>query len=162
MKSRFILFLFFVYFLIGQTELSFAQKKQMPKFNLKNIQGKMISSQNYKGKVLLINFWATWCGPCKKEIHDLVKLKDNYGEKGFEIVSIAVSSGSPKDIGKFAKSMKMNYPVLIGDAKVVRAFGDVSMLPTTFIVDKKGQIQHMLVGAEPYKEFENKIQQFLQ
>ena len=162
MKHKIVLFLLVVVFLSSQTELSLAQNKQLPKFSLKNIQGKTVSSQNYKGKVLLINFWATWCGPCKKEIPDLIKLKENYSEKDFEIISIAVSSGSAKDIGKFAKSMKMNYSVLIGDAKVVRAFGEVSMLPTTFIVDKKGQIQHVMVGAEPYIVFENKIKPFLE
>lgn len=157
-KKSFILIMVLVIILAN---ITFGQIKQLPKFDLKDIQGKNISSDTFKGKVLLINFWATWCGPCKQEIPDLVKLHNHYREKGLEVISIAVSSGSPKDIDKFAKSMRINYSILIGDPKVLRAFGNVSMLPTTFIVDRNGQIQQMFIGAEPYKVVEEKIQPFL-
>jgi len=162
MKRNILIIFLFAIFLLSTSDFVFAQKKQLPNFKLKNIQGKVVSSQQFKGKVLLINFWATWCGPCKREIPDLVKLKENYSKNGFEIVSIAVSSGNLKDIGKFAKRMKINYPVLMGDQKVGRAFGGVSLLPTSFIIDRKGQIQQVLVGAKPYKVFEQKIKQLLE
>jgi len=147
-------------FLFLQVEITSAQIKKMPSFKLKNLQGKQISSSDFKDNVLLINFWATWCGPCKEEIPALIKLNREYEDKGFQVVSIAVSSNL-KDLKDFAKKLNINYPILIGDAKVIRAFGNISVVPTTFIVDRKGNVPKMLLGAKPYKEFESLIRPFL-
>jgi thiol-disulfide isomerase/thioredoxin len=158
-RKIFVVIIIFVVLFLN-IEITSAQIKKMPSFKLKNLQGKQISSSNFEDKVLLINFWATWCGPCKEEIPALIKLHKEYKEKGFQVISIAVSS-NPKDLKDFAEKMSINYPILLGDAKVVRAFGNISVVPTTFIVDKKGNVQKMLLGAKPYKEFENLIRPFL-
>ena len=142
-------------------EASLANDFKMPDFKLYDLEGNLVSSSDFDGKVILLNFWATWCGPCKTEIPDLVKLYENYKDRGFAVVSIAISSGSANKVKKFAERWKMNYPILMGDARVVRAYGGIRGVPTTFVIDSKGNIQGAFLGPRPYKTFEKVISPLL-
>lgn len=162
MRSKYILFVFLAMALFfSQKDISFAQNRALPRFKLKNLDGKLVTSAALKGKTVLINFWATWCGPCRHEIPDLVRIQKKYKGPDFSVISIAVSSGNPKDIRKFARNMKINYPVLLANPAVVRAFGNIKVVPTSFIIDKNGTVQKKLIGAKSYKEFERNILHFI-
>lgn len=153
--KRFIL-IFFLLICFHQ-DVCFSGDVKMPSFTLIDVDGNKVSSSDFAGQVILLNFWATWCGPCKVEIPDLVKLHQTYKDKSFQVVSIALESGSLQKIKQFAKKWKMNYPILIGDYDVARAFGGIRGIPTTFLIDSKGYVKNMYVGPRSYKLFEREI-----
>ena len=113
-------------------------------FTLKDMNGATVRLADYKGKVLLLNFWATWCGPCRTEIPELVTLVDEHKAKGFEVVGVSIDD-SPEQLRAFAQEMKMNYPSLLMLDDLDTAFGPMWALPTTFLIDRNGSIclKHM-------------------
>jgi thiol-disulfide isomerase/thioredoxin len=118
--------------------------EQAHDFTLKTLDGKELKLSSLQGKAVMINFWATWCEPCKIETPWLVELQKKYGEKGFQILGVAVDDAGEKAIGEFARKMQMNYPVLLGTEKVADMYGGVDGLPTNFILDRSGKV----VGSE--------------
>ena len=121
--------------------------KKMPSFSKKNVtDGSIVSSDAYKGKVLVVNFWATWCPPCRKEIPYLIKLQEKYREKGFSVIGISMDEGGRKLVNKFITKLKVNYPVIIGNAKIARGFGGVIGIPVSFVVDREGNLVKRLDG----------------
>jgi peroxiredoxin len=113
-------------------------------FTLKDMNGATVRLADYKGKVLLLNFWATWCGPCRTEIPELVTLVDEHKAKGFEVLGVSIDD-SPEQLRAFAQEMKMNYPSLLMLDDLDSAFGPMWALPTTFLIDRNGSIclKHM-------------------
>jgi peroxiredoxin len=117
---------------------------------------------DYRGKVLLLDFWATWCAPCKIEIPGFVELYDKYRDQGFEVVGISVDD--PVDsLRDFAMQLNMNYPVLIGDGRddVKDAFGPLIDFPTTFVIARDGTVCSEHVGFAPKQQFEDEIKSLL-
>ena len=130
-------------------------------FSLKNAKGGMnINLADYKGKVVIIDFWATWCGPCRKGIPDLVDLKAKYGDK-IEIIGISVDDDrTVADVPGFLSENKVNYPVAYADQAVVNAYGGIEAIPTSFVIDKEGNIidKHVgLVEKSAYEEAINRL-----
>ncbi|HET7873654.1 MAG TPA: TlpA disulfide reductase family protein [Terriglobales bacterium] len=115
-----------------------------PDFTLKTLDGKDLKLSSLHGKAVMINFWATWCEPCKIETPWLVELQKKYGDKGLQILGVAVDDAGEKAIADFAHKMQMNYPVLLGTEKVADLYGGVEGLPTNFILDRSGKV----VGSE--------------
>ena len=146
--------------LIIGTAPSFAVEKA-PNFSLKDINGKTVKLSDYKGKVVLLNFWATWCGPCKREIPDLVTLHNTYKKKGAVVLSIALDQQGTSIVKPFVEKNKITYPVLIGDTDVVQAYGNFTGIPTTVVIDKKGFVQNTLTGMQSKETFEGQIKQNL-
>src|ERR1700748_2316815 len=109
--------------------------KRAPDFSLRSVEGKKVSLADYKGKAVLINFWATWCVPCKLEMPWFVDLYKQYGAQGFEILG-EDEAKDRSQIGKFATKIGVNYPILIGDDAVSKAYGGVEVLPTSFYVGR--------------------------
>src|SRR3982751_3975066 len=108
---------------------------------LKDANGASVRLADYKGKVVLLNFWATWCGPCKVEIPEFVEAYSKYRDKGFVILGVlSEDEPTPKDLHDFMSEFKMNYPVLQQHEELEEAFGSLWALPTTFIIDRKGQV----------------------
>jgi thiol-disulfide isomerase/thioredoxin len=132
--------------------------KKMPSFSKKNVvDGTVVSSDAYRGKVLLINFWATWCPPCRKEIPYLIKLQEKYQEKGFSVIGISMDEGGKRLVKKFVSKLKVNYPVIIGNAKIARGFGGVIGIPVSFVVDREGNLVKRLDGYVSEKVVEKEL-----
>ena len=120
---------------------------QAPDFTLKDLDNEDFSLSSLKGKVVLLDFWATWCYPCRVEIPHFIKLYDDYRSKGFEVVGIALDKDGASVVKPFAEKEKINYIVVIGDADVANAYGGIRAIPTTFVIDRKGSIHSKYVGV---------------
>jgi peroxiredoxin len=116
-----------------------------PDFSLKTLEGQEVTLASLKGKVVLIDFWATWCGPCRESIPHLVDLYKNYREKGFEVIGVSVDKGESEVVRRYSKAMNIPYPILIASDAVTRNYG-VTALPTTFLIDREGKIQERVIG----------------
>ncbi|MFQ5584021.1 MAG: TlpA family protein disulfide reductase, partial [Calditrichia bacterium] len=134
--------------------------KNLPEFTLNNLEGEEISLSDYRGKVVLVNFWATWCMPCLKEMPDLIKLNDKYSEKEFEVLGIVVAS-KEENVRKTVDNLRVNYPVLWGTNEVIKEFGNINSIPRTFILDKEGNIVEDISGMRDFDFFEKTVKKYL-
>lgn len=128
-----------------------------PKWSLKDLEGKVVSSEELKGKVVVLDFWATWCPPCRAEIPGYVELQKQYGKDGLVIVGASADEAGPAVVKEFAAKMGINYKMLMADEAITTAFGGVEALPTTFLIDRNGQIRDRKIGMEHKAEYEQKI-----
>ncbi len=117
-----------------------------PDFTLTALDGKKIQLSSLKGKAVLVNFWATWCEPCKIEMPWLVDLQKEYGPQGLQILGVAMDDSDPKTIAQFTRKMGVNYPVLRGTDQMADSYGGADRLPLTFFVDRSGKIVDETVG----------------
>ena len=120
--------------------------------DIKNLDGSTWKVADKKGKVLLLNMWATWCGPCRSEMPTLVKLQETHGEKGFEVIGLNTDDETVDDINKFASDMKLNYTLVWADTELQNALLKISKfggIPQTFIVDRDGNLRGVFRGANP-------------
>lgn len=120
--------------------------KQAPEFELKSLEGKTVRLSDYRGKAVLLNFWATWCGPCKVEMPWFVEYQKQYEPQGLEIVGVALDDSGTDSIAKFAKDMGVNYAVLLGKDSVGDAYGGVIGLPMSFYIDRNGKVVEETAG----------------
>jgi len=117
-----------------------------PEFTVTDIDGKKRSLSDYRGKVVLLDFWATWCTPCRAEIPHFVEMQQKYGPQGFQVVGISMDDDA-KPVKEFYRQFNMNYPVAVGDDKLAQSFGGVLGLPVNFIIDREGRIHAKYLGA---------------
>jgi thiol-disulfide isomerase/thioredoxin len=142
-----------------------------PDFTLEDLSGKKVSLASYRGKAVLINFWATWCGPCKIETPWLVELRNQYAAKGFEILGVSLDdldtddkkmlAEEKRDIAKFAAQEHMQYPVLIDGGSIDKPYGGLDALPTSYFVDRTGKIVAAQLGLTSKDDIEGNIQKAL-
>jgi peroxiredoxin len=145
----------------GKTQLSSDERtlntgpspsKPVPQFELQNIAGGSLKSEDLQGKVTVLDFWATWCEPCLAEIANYNRLKQKYEGRDVQIVGVTVQSGSAKEITAKVKELRVKYSVVLGDDNLELAFGGVIGYPTTFLIAKDGTIFKKYLGAPPSKE----------
>jgi len=117
-----------------------------------------VSSTQFSGKVVVLDFWATWCGPCVSEIPGYIELQKKYGPQGFVIVGVSLDQKGPEHVKHFVQAHAMNYTVVMGDDSIVEAFGGVNAIPTTFLLDRSGHIIDRKVGAVPEADYESRVQ----
>jgi peroxiredoxin len=132
-----------------------------PGWELKDVEGKPVSFSQFKGKVVVLDFWATWCGPCRSEIPGYVKLQEKYKAKGLVIIGVSLDQEGPDVVKKFMADFHLNYQIVMGDDDVVQAFGGVDEIPTTFIIDREGRIRDKKVGAMKTADYEKVLAQYL-
>lgn len=137
------------------------QSSPAPDFSLEALDGKTMRLSDLRGKAVLLNFWATWCGPCKIEMPWFVELQNQYAAQGLQIVGVAMDDASKEDIGKFAKDMGVNYPILIGKESVGDQYGGVPALPESFLIGRDGKIVDKIIGLRGKAEIEDAIKKAL-
>jgi thiol-disulfide isomerase/thioredoxin len=143
---------------------SFAQVKEsekLPEILLKDSSGKLVSLNKYRGKIILINFWATWCIPCRAEIPELVKWQKEYQNQGLQIIGITYPPSNRKSVLKVIQKNKINYPILIGTKKTKALFDTSETLPFTIVIDKEGRIKERIEGIVFSDEFDEKVKPLL-
>lgn len=119
-----------------------------------------LTLSSYRGQVVLVDFWATWCLPCREEIPHLIQLQDKYGVRGLQIIGVSMDDG-PEPVRPFAQQFHMNYPIVMGNAKIGEEYGGVLGLPIAFLVDREGRIVKKHVGATTSDVFEKEIMPLL-
>jgi peroxiredoxin len=136
-------------------------RKAAPEFELKDAHGRVAKMSDYKGKVVLLNFWATWCGPCKIEIPWFVDLEQRFKDRGFAVLGVSMDEEGWEIVKPYIEARKMNYRVVIGTDMVADLYGGVDSLPTSFIIDRQGKIAGVHVGLVSKSVYENEILQLL-
>jgi cytochrome c biogenesis protein CcmG/thiol:disulfide interchange protein DsbE len=135
--------------------------KQAPKFSLKDVNGIEKKLSDFKGKVIIIDFWATWCPPCREEIPHFIDLYNQYKEQGLEVIGIALDMQGEKVVPGFVLKNNINYTILLGNEEVSDLYGGIRAIPTTFIVDKDGNIRKKYIGYNDKEVFEKDIKELL-
>jgi cytochrome c biogenesis protein CcmG/thiol:disulfide interchange protein DsbE len=135
--------------------------KPAPDFSLKDISGLEKKLSDFKDKVLIIDFWATWCPPCRAEIPHFIDLYNQYKDKGLEIIGIALDLKGERVVPPFAAENKINYTILLGNEEVADLYGGIAAIPTTFIVDKDGNIRKKYIGYNEKEVFEKVVKELL-
>ena len=138
------------------------QGKQAPNFTLVDLDGKKVSLSDYKGRPVLVNFWATWCGPCKVEMPWFEEFRKQYSAQGLEILGLADDVDVGKDkIAKAAQQTGVSYPILLTDGKVQEAYGGLDVLPVSFYVDKTGKVVLQTAGLGSKERVEENIKKLI-
>lgn len=137
------------------------QGKPAPDFSLASLDGSTLKLSDYRGKAVLLNFWATWCEPCKIEMPWFVDLQKKYGPQGLQILGVAMDDASNKEISDFARKMGVNYPIMIGKEAVGDQYGGLPYLPSTFYIDRDGKVVERVYGLISRSEMETHIQKAL-
>jgi cytochrome c biogenesis protein CcmG/thiol:disulfide interchange protein DsbE len=138
-----------------------------PDFSWTGTDGRTTSLGSYRGKVVMINFWATWCPPCKRELPDIVKLREEHGERGFEVLGVSISErpaagvSVEQHVADFASRNGLVYPLLIGNDRIVQAYGGIESIPTTVIVDREGRIARVINGMMSADEMREAVSPLL-
>jgi cytochrome c biogenesis protein CcmG/thiol:disulfide interchange protein DsbE len=126
-----------------------------PEFTLQDLYGNEISLSDYEGKIVFLNFWATWCPPCRQEIPGFLEIYEQYKSKGMEIIGISVDRTGTSSVLNFARQYRISYPVVMITRKLERDYRPGQYIPTTFVIDKKGQIRHKHIGYMNKRTLQN-------
>ena len=137
-------------------QLSSAVSPVAPEFSVTTIDGRRLALSDYRGKVVLLDFWATWCTPCRDEIPRFVRLQDRYEAGGFQMIGISMDD-SAEPVRQFYRDFHMNYPVALGGAKLGELYGGVFGLPIAFLIDRQGDILSKHIGATDAAIFDQEI-----
>ncbi len=135
--------------------------RRAPSFALKDLQGRTIRLSDYKGKVVLLNFWATWCPPCRAEMPDLVGMQREYGSRGLQVIGITYPPQERGEVRRFIRKLRINYPVAFGTKETKALFDQGETLPLTVVIDREGNVRDLIEGILLPEEFEEKIKSLL-
>jgi peroxiredoxin len=140
-----------------------AAPKELPKaeLNLKDISGQRVRLRDYRGKMVVLNFWATWCGPCKAEIPWFVEFESKYKGMGFAVLGVSMDEDGWKAVRPFLEQAKMNYAVMLGDEATAAKFGGIDSLPQTFLIDRQGSIAAKQIGLTMQRTYQEEIVELL-
>ena len=144
-----------------ETRRSAAPRTLAPDFTLSQLSGEPLTLSAYRGKVVLLDFWATWCDPCRDEIPRFINLQAKYGAQGLQIIGVSMDDG-PEPVQEFYRRFHMNYPVAMGNAKTGELYGGILGLPVAFLIGRNGRIYSRHVGATDAAVFESEILHLLQ
>ncbi len=137
------------------------ERRAAPEFQLRDTDGRTVRLSDYRGKVVLLNFWATWCGPCTIEIPWFVEFERRHKDRGFAVLGIAMDEDGWEVVRPFMERLRINYRVLLGNDEVAQAYGGVDSLPTSFLIDREGRVARVHVGLVSRSRYENELQELL-
>lgn len=137
------------------------QVAKAPQFELRDINGRIVRLSSYRGKVVLINFWATWCPPCRVEMPDLIRLQREHGKEGLQIIGITYPPERKARVKRFARSLNVNYPIILGTHQLKASFSSEETLPLTIVIDRDGRVSDIISGILLREEFDEKIKPLL-
>jgi peroxiredoxin len=143
------------------TAYTYAKRQPAPVWELKDMAGRTVKLSDFKGKVILLDFWATWCPPCREEIPGLIELQKKFGDRGLVVIGVSLDDGGVDVVKPFINKLGINYPVLMGTEEVARKYGDIQAIPTTFIIDRAGNIAAGHEGLTDKATFESEIKPLL-
>lgn len=138
------------------------ENQMAPDFQLASIDGRQVRLSDYRGKAVLLNFWASWCGPCKVEMPWFTELQDRYRQQGLEVIGVAADNEGSDKIKNFVEKMHVKYTILLGTDQVSDAYGGIQGLPTSFYIDRDGRIVKQVAGLISEDEIEANIKKALQ
>lgn len=138
-----------------------SDRKPAPDFELKDVNGRTVRLSAYRGQVVLLNFWATWCGPCKIEIPWFVEFQRTFKDRGFTVIGVSVDEDGWDAVRPFLAARQVNYPVVIATPEVEMKYGGVEALPMSFLIDREGRIASTHVGLVTKKTYEDEIRRLL-
>src|SRR5690242_20730187 len=161
MSERVLILIFFVAVLLVSPASVSAQQTAAPQFVLRDINGNTVRLSAYRGKVVLINFWATWCPPCRAEMPDLVRLQREHAKQGLQIIGITYPPESKTRVRRFARSLKVNYPIILGTRQIKARFSSEETLPLTVVINRDGKVNDIISGILLREEFDEKIKPLL-
>ena len=141
--------------------VSFSNSAKAPNFNLKDQYGVVHSLENYKGKVIFLNFWATWCPPCKKEMPDIENIYKEYGENKKDVVILGVNSEKENEVKKFLKDKGYTFPTVIDENSEVMRKYFIQAFPTSFVIDKEGNVYGYVMGGLTKEQIKQVIEEVL-
>jgi len=137
-------------------------RKPAPDFSLKDANGKTVKLSDYRGKVVLLNFWATWCGPCKIEIPWFIDFEQQYKDRDFAILGISLDDDGWESVKPYIEQRKINYRIMVGNDELSQQYGGVDSLPTTFVIDREGRIASIHIGLVSKSEYQDEIVHLLE
>ena len=137
------------------------QETIAPQFTLKDLNGKTVRLRAYRGKVVMINFWATWCPPCRAEMPALVRLQREHANQGLQIIGITYPPERKDLVQRFARSIKVNYPIILGTREIKARFSSEETLPLTVVINRDGKVSEIISGILLRQEFDEKIKPLL-
>ena len=143
------------------TKIISQQDAVAPQFALKDLNGRTVRLSDYQGKVVLINFWATWCPPCRAEMPDLVRLQREHGKEGLQIIGVTYPPENKARVRRFARSLKVNYPIILGTREFKARFSSEETLPLTVVINRNGKVSDIISGILLRQEFDEKIKPLL-
>ncbi len=148
--------------LMAMPSITLGQSNKAPALALKDLRGRTVRLSNYKGKVVLLNFWATWCPPCRAEMPDLIKIQRQYRSFGLQVIGITYPPEQIGEVQQFTKKLGVNYPIALGTKETKALFDQTETLPLTIIIDRQGNVHERIEGILLPEEFEQKIKPLLQ
>jgi peroxiredoxin len=132
-------------------------KTAAPDWQLSDVDGKTVKLSEFKGKVVILDFWATWCPPCRAEIPGFVAMQKKYADKGFTMVGLSLDEQGASVVKPFMRQLGMNYPVVIGNQQIASDYGGITAIPTTFVIDRQGNVVAAYQGFTDQSTFESVI-----
>lgn len=145
-------------FFLGMALTRAAESKiAAPDWQLSDVDGKPVTLSDFKGKVIILDFWATWCPPCRAEIPGFVAIQKKNADKGFTVIGVSLDEQGPSVVKPFMRQLGMNYPVVMGTPKVVVDYRGITAIPTTFVIDREGNIVTAYQGFTDQATFESVI-----
>ena len=146
----------------AQSVKELKDRQEAPNFELKDVNGKTVKLSDFRGKTVMVDFWATWCGPCQIEIPWFMDFERKYKDQGFVVIGVAMDDEGWQVVKPFIEQMKMNYRVVIGNDHTADLYGGIEALPTTVLIDRDGRIASTHVGLAGKQEFQDAIEKLLQ
>jgi len=145
----------------GQGDQSESASRAAPDFALKDLNGNILRLSDLRGRVVVLNFFATWCGPCRREIPELVRLYEKFRDKGLEIIGVLLDQEGEAVLKPFVRQYRITYPIVLGTRKVALDYGGIKEIPTTFFIDRNGRISSYFVGLQPSHVIDESVKKLL-